>query len=281
MPYERELEAAIEIAESAGRLTLEYFGTPLDVETKSDRSPVTVADRKAEKLIRQRLADSFPDDGQLGEEFGEKAGASARRWIIDPIDGTQSFIRGVPLYGVLLGLEDEGRCVVGVMCFPPLSETYWAASGGPAYRNGTVVRVADHTSLGDATLLSSDIKPDQYGDRFADFERLLGRVGRYRGWGDCYGYALVASGRAEIMLDPILCPWDIAAVLPVLEAAGGRFVGWNGEHGAGARSGIGTTAALHDEVRQLLRVPAAGGPGMPGSAVRQAPAGSRSRRSGE
>ncbi|MDG2306033.1 MAG: inositol monophosphatase family protein [Candidatus Binatia bacterium] len=255
--YERELEAAIEIAESAGRLTLEHFGTALEVELKADESPVTIADRGAEQLIRKRLDEAFPEDGQLGEEFGEKAGKSGRRWIIDPIDGTQSFVRGVPLYGVLLGLEDEGRCVAGVMCFPPLSETYSAAAGGPAYRNGSVVRVDDETPLANATLLSSDIKHEQFGQRHADFDRLVHRVGRYRGWGDCYGYALVVSGRAQIMLDPLLNPWDIAAVLPILEAAGGRFVGWNGEAGIDAGSGIGTSAALHDEVRAILRVPAA------------------------
>lgn len=257
MPYEHELEVAIDIAQSAGRFTLEHFGTDLEAERKGDGSPVTIADRGAEKLVRERLDEAFPDDGQLGEEFGEKEGAGRRRWIIDPIDGTQSFIRGVPLYGVLLALEDQGQPVVGVMCFPPLSETYWAATGGPAYRNGSVIRVADDTPLADATLLSSDIKQNQYGaERFADFECLLERVGRHRGWGDCYGYALVASGRAEIMIDPLLNAWDIAAVLPVLEAAGGRFVGWNGESGIHAGSGVGTTASLHDEVRAILRVPA-------------------------
>ncbi len=253
--YDRELEAAIEIAESAGRLTLEHFGTALAVEKKADESPVTIADRGAEELIRKRLGEVFPDDGQLGEEFGEKTGTSGRRWIIDPIDGTQSFIRGVPLYGVLVGLEDQGRCVAGAMCLPRLSETYWAAEGGAAYRNGAVVRVDDATPLSDATLLSSDIKHEQFGNRHEDFDRLVRRVGRYRGWGDCYGYALLISGRAQIMLDPLLNPWDIAAILPILEAAGGRFVGWNGEQGIHAGSGIGTTGALHEEVCQVLRVP--------------------------
>lgn len=256
--YERELEAAIDIVDAAGRLTLEHFGTKLDVELKGDESPVTVADRGAEKLIREKLEAAFPDDGILGEEFGEKAGTSGRRWIIDPIDGTQSFIRAVPLYGVLVGLEDDGTCVVGAMRFPPLDESYWAARGGPAYRNGAVIRVDDARALSDATLLSSDLKHEQYGGRFEDLDRLLHRVGRYRGWGDCYGYALVASGRAEIMLDPLLNPWDIAAVLPILEAAGGRFVGWNGEGGIDAGSGIGTTAALFDEVCGVLHVPGHG-----------------------
>lgn len=260
MSYERELEAAVEIAQEAGRLTLEHFGTDLDVEMKGDESPVTVADRGAEKLIRERLEAAFPQDGLLGEEFGEKEGSSGRRWIIDPIDGTQSFIRGVPLYGVLLGLEDQGACVAGVMHFPPLSDTYSAARGGPAYRNGSVIRVDDSVPLSNATLLSSDIKPEQYGERFEDFDRLLRKVGRYRGWGDCYGYALLVSGRAEIMLDPLLNAWDIAAILPILEAAGARFVGWNGEPGMHAGSGIGTTAALFDEVCATLRVPGASQP---------------------
>lgn len=254
-PYERELEVAIKTAENAGRLTLEHFGTALDVELKGDESPVTIADRGAETLIRKELEAAFPDDGILGEEFGEKAGTSGRRWIIDPIDGTQSFIRGVPLYGVLIGLEDQGRCVAGVMGFPPLSETYWAAEGGPAYRNGAEVHVDDSRSLADATLLSSDIKHEQFGDRFESFDRLVHRVGRYRGWGDCYGYALVISGRAEIMVDPLLNPWDIAAILPILTAAGGRFVGWNGQSGAYAGSGIGTTGALFDQVREICRIP--------------------------
>ena len=253
--YERELEVAISIAQEAGRLTLEHYGTDLDVEHKGDESPVTIADRGAEKLIRKRLEESLPDDGQLGEEFGETTGSSGRRWIIDPIDGTQSFIRTVPLYGVLLGLEDQGQCVAGVMHFPALGETYAAAKGGAAHCNGKVVRVNDACTLSDATLLSSDIHPSQYGERFQDFDRLLRKVGRYRGWGDCYGYALVASGRAEIMLDPLLNAWDIAAVLPILEAAGARFVGWNGQGGMHAGSGIGTTATLFDEVCEVLRVP--------------------------
>lgn len=254
-PYERELEVAIETAESAGRLTLEHFGTALDVELKGDESPVTIADRGAEKLIREKLEAAFPDDGILGEEFGEKPGSSGRRWIVDPIDGTQSFIRGVPLYGVLVGLEDRGRCVVGAMNFPPLSDSYWAAAGGPAYRNGSEVRADDTRALSDATLLSSDIKHGQFQERHEDFDRLVRAVGRYRGWGDCYGYALVASGRAEIMVDALLNPWDIAAVLPILEASGARFVGWNGDPSMHAGSGIGTTARLFDEVCEVLRVP--------------------------
>jgi histidinol phosphatase-like enzyme (inositol monophosphatase family) len=252
--WAREVEVAVEVVESAGRLTLEYFGTTLEIETKSDSSPVTVADRGAEELIRKRLDEAFPEDGLLGEEFAEKIGRSGRRWIIDPIDGTQSFIRGVPLYGVLLGLEDRGRCVVGAMAFPALGETYWAALPGPTYRNGAVVQVAATERLEEATLCVTDVKPELYDTRYAGLQRLLSCVGRQRGWGDCYGYALVASGRAEIMIDPLLNPWDVAALLPIVHGAGGIFVGWNGESHPYVGSGIATTARLEAEVLEILGV---------------------------
>ena len=141
------------------------------------------------------------------------------------------------------------------MAFPALSETYWAARGGGAYRNGSSIQVDDRTPLREATLLFTDASPAMFGDRYDDFVRLEAAVGRCRGWGDCYGYALLASGRSEIMIDPALNPWDIAAVLPILEEAGGRFVGWNGREGIWAGSGIGTTASLQAEVLELLGVP--------------------------
>lgn len=253
MPYERELEVAIRAVEEAGRLTLEYFRGELEVEHKSDASPVTIADRRAEEQLRATLARAFPDDGLLGEEFGALDGTSGRRWIIDPIDGTQSFIRGVPLYGVLLGLEDLGRCVVGAVGFPALGETYWAAQGAGAWMNGTRIRVSEVARLADATVLTSDAKPEHYGDFYPGYERLLRRTARHRGWGDCYGYALVARGAADVMVDPKLNPWDIAAILPLLEEAGGVFFDWSGETRIDGGSGIGTTRALRDEVLATLR----------------------------
>lgn len=251
-PYARELEVAIEAVEAAGRLTLEYFRGDFDVETKGDDSPVTIADRRAEELLRRRLSATFPDDGLLGEEFGEQPGTSGRRWIIDPIDGTQSFTRGVPLYGVLVGLEDRGRCVVGSVAFPPLGETYWAAHGSGAFLNGAPIRVSGVGSLAEATVLTSDAKPEHYGDFYPGFERLLRASARQRGWGDCYGYALVARGVAEVMVDPKLNPWDIAAILPILEEAGGVFFDWSGATRIDGGSGIGAAAALRDEILDLL-----------------------------
>ena len=252
--FDKELDVAVRAVERAGRLTLEYFRSrSLAVETKPDASPVTIADRRAEELIRSELAAAFPADGLLGEELGAHAGTSGRRWIVDPIDGTASFIRGVPLYGVLVGLEDHGECVVGAAGFPALGDTLWAARGAGAFCNGARARVASSASLAGATVLSSDARPEYFGERFADFLRLLDASARYRGWGDCYGYALVATGRAEVMIDPLLNPWDGAALLPILEEAGGSFCDWRGERTIYGGSGVGTTAALRDEVLRVLR----------------------------
>ncbi|MEW6270811.1 MAG: histidinol-phosphatase [Thermodesulfobacteriota bacterium] len=250
--YEREVEVARRAVEAAGRLTLEYFRRDLTVERKPDDSPVTIADRRAEELLRAALVEAFPDDGILGEELGERPGTSGRRWIVDPIDGTQSFIRGVPLYGVLLGLEERGRCVLGAAGFPALGETYWAARGAGAWCNDTRISVSDVGSLADSTLLTSDAKPEHYGGFYPGYERLLRATARQRGWGDCYGYALVARGAAEVMVDPRLNPWDIAAIIPILEEAGGVFFDWRGETRIDGGSGIGANGRLRDQILALL-----------------------------
>jgi histidinol phosphatase-like enzyme (inositol monophosphatase family) len=252
--YERELDVARRIVERAGAHTLEYFRSgSLIVEHKADRSPVTIADRRAEELLREELRSAFPDDGILGEELGELGGTSGRRWIVDPIDGTQSFIRGVPLYGVLLGLEDRGACVVGCAGFPALGQTLYAARGGGAFCNGAVARVSAVTALADATVLSSDAGPRHCGDKLEGFMRLLARAGRHRGWGDCYGYALVATGRAEVMVDPLLSPWDCAALVPIIEEAGGVFMDWNGVATIYGGSGMAMPPALRDAVLAAIR----------------------------
>lgn len=253
MPYEAELQIARDAVQAAGAITLEHFGKSLAVERKADTSPVTIADRRAEQSLRKALEGAFPADALLGEEFGERAGTSGRRWIIDPIDGTQSFIRGVPLYGVLVGLEEGGRPVLGVIGLPALGLSYWAVRGGGAFRNGEPIRVSTVSRLADATIVSSDAKPQIFGDKYARFESLLRRAGCYRGWGDCYGYALVAGGQVDVMVDPILSPWDAAAILPILEEAGGRFVDWTGAADIHGGSGIGAPAALIDEVLAVLR----------------------------
>ena len=250
--FEKERETALALVEQAGELTLKYFGKDIAVETKADDSPVTVADRGAEALIREGLEAAFPDDGILGEEHGEKKGSSGRRWIIDPIDGTQSFIRGVPFYGTLVGLEMGEEVPLGIMGFPALSMNLWAVQGQGAWRDGQCLRVSEVDQLADATVLSTDASPGHFGNEAEAFGRILERCGRQRGWGDCYGYALVAMGQAEAMFDPILAPWDCAPMLPILEEAGGVFVDWRGNRTIHGLSGIATNGALREEIFQVL-----------------------------
>jgi histidinol phosphatase-like enzyme (inositol monophosphatase family) len=250
--YADELAAARRAAEDAGRFALGHFKSSLAVESKADGSPVTIADRGAEERLRSILGAAFPTDGFLGEELGETSGTSGRRWIIDPIDGTQSFIRGVPLWGVLVALEDTGRVVLGVVALPALGETLWAVRGGGAFVNGAPARVSAATTLADATVLTSDASPRHFGAKHAGFERLLARSARHRGWGDCYGYALVATGRAEVMLDPLMNAWDAAAVKPIIEEAGGAFCAWDGAPTIYGGSALAMPAALRNDVLATL-----------------------------
>jgi len=179
-------------------------------------------------FLRQRIADSFPRDGILGEEFGEQSGSSGLRWILDPIDGTKSFISGVPLYGTLVGIERDGQGVAGVIHIPALGETAFAASGQAAwYQKGSAApapaQVSRRAKLADALFCTSDSGTFAERGRFDAFTRLASAARLSRTWGDCYGYLLVATGRAELMVDPRMSVWDAAAVQPILEAAGGKF----------------------------------------------------------
>jgi histidinol phosphatase-like enzyme (inositol monophosphatase family) len=259
----RELAFALAAAREAGALTLEHFGSErLGVETKGDGSPVTRADREAERLLVERIRGAFPDDGILGEESGERPGKSGRRWILDPIDGTKSFIHGVPLYGTLVALEAAGRAVVGVICLPALGEAVYAARGEGAFwskdlggRGETPLpaRVSAVSRLDGALMCTTSPRGFERSGHTAFYQRLQSRVAMERGWSDCYGHALVATGRAEIMLDPIMAIWDCAALLPVVEEAGGRFTDFSGAPTHGGGSAISTNLALADEVRALAR----------------------------
>lgn len=247
------LEFALAIAREAGQVALGYFQAGVAVERKADASPVTIADRETEQLLRQRITERFPEHSVVGEEFGIAGATAALRWLLDPIDGTESFIRGVPLWGVMVGLEHEGDPVVGVVHFPALRETLWARRGGGAWWNGQPARVSEVGRLEDATLLMTDVRGFPAFGKQAEFERLRARVKFERTWGDCYGHALVATGRAEIMLDPILHEWDACALMPILEEAGGHFVTWEGQRDVRGGSGIATNAALFQEVVRAIR----------------------------
>ena len=253
--WQTELAEAVEIAEAGGAITLQYFQAGAAVERKADRSPVTVADRECERVMREMLADRFPGDGVLGEEAGEETGFSGRHWILDPIDGTRSFVHGVPLYGVMVALVVEGRVPVGVLHFPALEETVCAARGMGCWWNDHECRVSERATLEEALIVTSGdagMSDDpRLAARVAALRRLAGQAGTFRTWGDCYGYALVATGRAEAMLDPVVKIWDAAAVRPIIEEAGGVFTDWDGEASHTSGHVIATNQALADEVRGI------------------------------
>jgi histidinol-phosphatase len=247
------LESAMEWAEAAGATTLAHFGGRVADETKGDGSPVTLADREAEQLLRERIRARFPGHGILGEEFGEVKGSESIRWIVDPIDGTRSFMRGVPLYGVLIGVEVEGEPVVGVAYFPALGEMVSAARGLGCHWNGSVASVNQVSTLSAAAVLTSDPRMSARSPEAPGMGALVDACGDYRSWGDAYGHILVATGRAEVMVDPVLSPWDAAPLLTILTEAGGRFTDLGGTPGVHGGSGVSTNGRLHDQVLGLLR----------------------------
>ena len=252
-PTLRELmEVATDAAYLAGRRTLAHFNTGVVVETKADQSPVTIADREAERVLRERIAASFPDHAILGEEEGETTGKNGDyRWIVDPIDGTKSFISGVPLYGTLIGVEVRGEPVVGVLYLPALDDMICAATGLGAWWNNRPCRVSQTKNLSDALVVTSSIIRCQ--ERSDAFERLTQATHLQRTWGDAFGYALVATGRADIMLDPAANPWDVAPMVPILREAGGNFASWNGQNTIHGGDGFGTNAALFEPVQAILQ----------------------------
>jgi len=249
-PY---LEFAVQSAYEAGRLTLGYFGTEAArPEFKADDTPVTVADREAEHLIRERIEARYPNHAILGEEFGEtRKPDSDHLWILDPIDGTKSFVRGVPLYGVLIGLEINGVCEVGAAYFPALDEMICAATGEGCYLNGRRAH-ASTRSLAQGIACFTDAASFAEHGRKGAWDRVLSAAGSTRGWSDAYGHALVATGRAELMLDPIMNPWDCGPFPPILREAGGYFGDWSGNETIYAGEGMSTTQALLSEVLRLV-----------------------------
>lgn len=248
------LDFAIETAHLAGRLTLGYYQVGLQPDFKADDSPVTIADKKAEELIRSRIEKNFPTHEILGEEFGhgENFQHASHRWVIDPIDGTKAFTRGIPLYSVLLGLEIENKVEVGVAYFPALDEMVAAATGEGCWWNGRRTRVSDVSDLSRAYVAFSDPRLfDQY-NRRDDWEKIKNATYHRGGWGDAYGYALIATGRAELMLDPIMDAWDCGPFPPILSEAGGYFGDWKGNRTIWANEALGTTNVLLEQVLKLI-----------------------------
>ena len=246
------LAAAEELARLTGGVALSHYRSALAVEQKADGSPVTAADRAAEQAAREWVRTRFPDDGVLGEEFGEERAGARRRWIIDPIDGTKSFVRGVPLWGSLVALCEGETVLAGAAVWPAVDELVVAAPGAGCWWNGRRCSVSSVADLASATVLTTDERFPHHDDRRAAWTRLGARVAVARSWGDCFGYLMVATGRAELMCDPELSPWDAAALQPIIVEAGGTFTDWAGRPTAFGGSAIATNRALADQSRLLL-----------------------------
>jgi histidinol-phosphatase len=244
------LAIARRAAEVAAKVIMPIYRGEIGVDTKADGTPVTIADRGAEEAIRRFLEGECPGHGILGEEYPEKPGDGRYRWVLDPIDGTKSFIHHVPLWGTLIALERDGRPVVGVIACHAAGETISAAEGLGAQLNGRPAHVSDVPELANATVSTTSYS--RLRERYpAGFEAVCAKAGLARAWGDCYGYLMVAAGRAEVMLDPDMNPWDVAALYPVITEAGGRITTWEGAPGPGA-SAIASNGLLHGEIVALL-----------------------------
>ena len=246
------LQAAAELANLTGAAALKHYGSGLAVEWKGDGSPVTIADREAEQLARSWLARRFPNDAILGEEFGTAAGTSGRTWVLDPVDGTRTFVRGVPLWGSLVAVVEGDLVLAGAAAFPAVDELLSAAPGEGCWHNGSRCRVSEVAQVTEATVLTSDPQGFAKPAHRAGWERLAGKAGMVRTWGDCYGYLLVATGRAEVMLDGRLNPWDIACFVPIVTEAGGVITDLQGLTAWNLTSAIATNAALAIEARRLI-----------------------------
>ncbi len=241
-----------QLARLAGDIALGYFRQHLAVESKADGSPVTIADRTAEQAARKWIEERFPADGILGEELGVTRPNAPRRWVLDPIDGTKTFIRGVPLWGTLVGLCEGERVLAGAAYFPAVGEMLAAALGEGCWWNGSRSRVSSRATLAESMVLTTDERfpNDQYhGD---GWRRLAGQAAVSRSWGDCFGYLLVSTGRAEVMVDGIMSPWDAAALMPIVEEAGGVFTDWKGTRTAFGGSAVATNQGVAAEARLLL-----------------------------
>jgi histidinol-phosphatase len=250
------LEAVSDVARVAGNVALSHFRSGLAVETKGDGSPVTAADRAAEVAAREWIASRFPDDAIVGEEFGASGDEYRRRcWLIDPIDGTKTFVRGVPLWGTLIAVARGDDVLAGAVFCPAVDEIVVAAVGEGCWWNGARTHVSAVSALSDATLLVTDARFRKHPERAGGWESLAHDASIVRTWGDCYGYLLVATGRAEAMVDNLMAPWDAAALVPVIREAGGEFSDWTGRVTPVGSGAIATNGVLAKTVRSRLGVP--------------------------
>src|SRR6476661_7169735 len=246
------MDAVAEVAGIAGDIAMEYYGSNPATRTKSDGSPVSVADTSAEQAAREWIELHFPDDGIIGEELPSVRERAARRWIIDPIDGTYTFLQSVPLWGTLVAVAEGDSVIAGAAYFAALDEIVFAAPGEGAWWNGSRAHVSAVERLADARLVTSDARFLRDASRRERWTRLQNGVRAMRTWGDCYGYLLVATGRADIMVDDVMSDWDGAALMPIITEAGGVYTDWRGRATAFGGDSIATNANLAATARDIL-----------------------------
>jgi len=249
------LHAVEEVARLTGKTALSHYRKRLAVETKRDGSPVTIADRSAEETARKWIAARFPTDAILGEEFGADGDQKGRRWLIDPIDGTKTFVRGVPLWGTLIAVMEGDVVLAGAVYCPAVDEIAVAAIGEGCWANGSRAHVSQQHDLARSTVLTTDVRFVQRPERLARWTSLANDVAVARTWGDCYGYLLVVTGRAELMTDNLMSPWDAAALVPVVLEAGGEFSDWDGRVTPFGNGSMATNGVLAGTLRARLGVP--------------------------
>ncbi len=251
--FKDELKLAVYMADRAKKLILKHFQGNFKVEWKRDNTPVTIADKTAEEFMRTCMLKETPDYGIIGEEFGKQSGKSGRQWVIDPIDGTKAFIHGVPLFGTLLALLEDGEPVLGLVDLPALGHRVLASKGGGAKVDGKKCMVSRVTNLSEALVLcgsENTMETQGYGKPWATIRQ---KAGLARGWGDCYGHFLVATGKAELMVDPVVEIWDIAPFGIIIPEAGGVFSSIQGKPGIHERSGISCNAALAKSIQTRFK----------------------------
>lgn len=249
IPLSTRALQALDILEDASQLARKWFDSQdFATEHKSDGSPVTEADRDVESLLRSRISQAFPDDGILGEEFDETVGTSGNRWIIDPIDGTKSFIRSVPLYATLLAYEQKGEVTFGAIALPSLSKTVYAERGAGCWSDGNLVHVSDHAVLSDSYVMATWL--ENWSSKMLELAREQGMI--VRTWGDAYGYTLVATGKADALIDFDAKIYDLAPMAVILEEAGGRFTNLDGAARNDCGHGIASNGLIHESLLKLI-----------------------------
>jgi histidinol phosphatase-like enzyme (inositol monophosphatase family) len=244
--------AVADVARLAGDIANGYYGRNPETRTKSDGSPVSLADLNAERAAREWIEQRFPDDGIIGEELPPVRVSAARRWIVDPIDGTYTFLQSVPLWGTLIAVAEGESVIAGAAYFPALDEILVAAPGEGCWWNGSRTSVSTVSKLAEARLVTTDARFTRDTARRERWRSLQDSALTMRTWGDCYGYLLVATGRADIMVDDVISDWDCAALMPIITEAGGKFTDWRGRATPFGGDAIATNANLETIVREML-----------------------------